>query len=115
MSTTAHVPTRDIPPAVQRYIDAVHSRQLDTLVGCFTPDAVIIDVNRRIEGAAQIRRWADQEVVGGRYEVLDSVREGDSQRFLVRFTPPGESTGFRANYTLRFRDDRIVLADLQYA
>ena len=104
-----------IPETAQRYFDAVAAHDLEALVDCFAPSALVIDVDRPLEGGKAIRRWARSEVIGGEYEILESEPHEHGVSLLVRFTPPGESVGFRARYELEFDEDRITKAELQYA
>ncbi len=119
----AGVPPSEIPTADQQasvdiaascYVDAVNAEDLNALVGCFSPEGVVVDVSDRIEGQDAIRRWADNEVMGGTLEVLESEPRTGGVRLLVHWAPEG-SSGWRAYYTFEARDGRIVVADLQYA
>ena len=104
-----------VAPAARRYVDAVNRADLDALVDAFAPDGQVVDVSRRIAGRDAIRRWADGEVIGGTLRV-DGVTAlaPDTQRLRVHWAPSG-SAGWAADYTFTVRDDRVVLADLQYA
>jgi hypothetical protein len=104
-----------ISETAQRYFDAAAAHDLDALVDSFSPDALILDVDRPIEGASAIRRWARNEVLGGEYEILESEPHEHGVTLILRFTPPGEVVGFRARYELEFADNRIARAELQYA
>ena len=104
-----------VPAAPQCYIDAVNTEDLETLTTCFTDDAIIIDVNRSIDGIEAIRTWADREVIGGTLEVLETVEQsGNSIKYLVIFAP-GAVGGFRAHYEFTYADGLITGMDLQYA
>ena len=100
---------------MQCYVDAVNAQALDTLVGCFAPDGLVVDVRRQIAGREAIRAWADNEVIGGSLEVIaaDQQREGHV-RLLVHWAPAG-SQGWRAFYTFDDANGQILRADLQYA
>ncbi len=52
-----------LPRAIECYRDATKAKDIERYVGCFTPDAVMIDVSRTITGAAAIRTWAAREVI----------------------------------------------------
>lgn len=66
-------------------------------------------------GSEAIRAWAEREVIGGTLRV-DGVTmlDAQQQRVRVHWAPTG-SAGWAADYTFTVRDDRIVVADLQYA
>lgn len=114
-SPSAASSTADVLPAARAYVDAVNRADLDALVAAFAPDGQILDVSRRITGQDAIRRWADNEVIGGTLRV-DGVTAiaPDTQRLRVHWAPSG-SDGWAADYTFTIRGDRVVLADLQYA
>jgi hypothetical protein len=96
------------------YVDAVNANDLDALVESFAGDGAVLDVTRRITGHDAIRRWADNEVMGGTLKVLEITPKENGQDLLVRWAPAG-SDGWRAHYRFTFAGDKIALADLQYA
>ncbi|MDP9486795.1 MAG: nuclear transport factor 2 family protein [Actinomycetota bacterium] len=104
----------DMDIAESCYVDAVNAEDLNALVGCFSPEGVVVDVSDRIEGQDAIRRWAVNEVMGGTLEVLEAEPRTGGVRLLVHWAPEG-SSGWRAYYTFEAKDGRIVAADLQYA
>jgi hypothetical protein len=109
----------DIPEPAQCYFSAVAESDLEALAQCFQPDAEIIDVNRKIAGIEAIRQWAENEVMGGRYEILSIVSQSQERmKLLIKFVPPGygeSSSGFKAHYTFDFKEGKIFRMDLQYA
>jgi hypothetical protein len=81
---------QDMPEPAQCYFTAVAASDLSGLEQCFQPDAVIIDVNRKISGIEAIRTWTENEVIGGRYEILSIVSQAqDRLKLLIKFVPPG--------------------------
>ena len=118
--TEANLAAKAIPTEAKCYFDAVAQKDVQVLGNCFLADAVIIDVNREISGIDAIRSWAEAEVFGGRYEILEIVtQKPDHVKLLIRFVPPGwggsSSQGFRAHYTFEFSRGKITRMDLQYA
>lgn len=111
-STTASVDTLD--PAARRYLDAVAARDADAVAAAFAPDAVVVDVGREIRGRDAIRAWAEAEVVGGVYTLLDHAPRPGGVTMLVRFQPGGVG-GFRADYGFDITDGLITKATLEYA
>jgi hypothetical protein len=112
--------SQDIPEPAQCYFAAVAASDLNALTNCFQPDALIIDVSRKISGIDAIRTWADEEVIGGRYEILAVVSQSETTiKLLIKFIPPGLwgsiSKGFKAHYTFDFKQGKIIRMDLQYA
>jgi len=113
MSTSPNT-ANTIPEPARCYIDAVNANNVDALVGCFAPNGVIVDVDRRITGADAIRAWANNEVMGGKLRVLQSTATSTGVKLLVHWAPKG-SAGWQANYTFDDQNGQITQADLQYA
>ena len=118
--TNKKITTEDIPGPAKCYFDAVAKKVLNVLGDCFQTDAVIVDVNREIAGIRAIRNWAEDEVFGGRYEILKIVSQKKGFiKLLIRFVPPGLwgklSKGFKAHYTFEISNGKIIKMDLQYA
>ena len=71
--------TNPLPPIISRYFTAADDGDIDALVGCFSPDAVVIDEGVSRCGYAEIRQW--REDVAGAYdytlEVLGTEPAGD--------------------------------------
>jgi hypothetical protein len=96
------------------YVDAVNAGDLDRLVDSFTSEAVVVDVSREIKGTDQIRRWADNEVIGGRLDVISVSPMANGQDLLVNFAPT-ENVVFNARYRFTYEDGLIAKAELLYA
>ena len=114
--TMYEIAPSSIPAPARCYFDAAGSSDLNALRACFINDAVIIDVSRTIAGIEAISRWAQAEVFGGSYTILQIVsQEKNALKLLIRFAPQGYSQGFKAHYTFGFSDGKITKMDLQYA
>ena len=117
--TKYEIAPESIAAPARCYFDATGKSDLESLRGCFQDDAVIIDVRRKIAGIEAISNWAQAEVFGGRYTVLQIVsQEKDALKLLISFAPPGYgegSQGFKAHYSFAFSDGKIIKMDLQYA
>ncbi|GAA3655841.1 hypothetical protein GCM10022224_018740 [Nonomuraea antimicrobica] len=100
---------------VSAYVTAVNGRDLDALAGAFAADAELVDVGRRFNGRAEIRAWAEAEVIGGTLTVIRVAENRPGhQRLLVRFAPGGQG-GFEANYAFTVDGSSITKAELTYA
>lgn len=55
----------DLPKAIDCYQTATNARDIEAYMTCFTPDAIMVDVNRSFEGHEAIRTWALREVIPG--------------------------------------------------
>jgi hypothetical protein len=62
----------DAPGAVATYLRAKTGTDVATIVGCFTPDALVHDEGRDHVGTAAIRTWA--EGVATAYTLTRTVR-----------------------------------------
>jgi hypothetical protein len=114
--TTYEIEPESIAAPARCYFDAAGKSDLKALRACFKNDAVIIDVSRTIAGIDAISRWAEAEVFGGRYTILQIVlQEKNTLKLLIRFAPQSYSQGFKAHYTFEFSDGMITKMDLQYA
>jgi hypothetical protein len=118
--TGDQIAVANIPTPAQCYFDAIAKKDVNALGECFQAEAEIIDVNRKIDGIGAIRNWAEDEVFGGRYEILEVVSQKKGFiKLLIRFVPPGLwgklSKGFKAHYTFEFSNGKIIKMDLQYA
>jgi hypothetical protein len=104
-----------LPVAVACYFDTVAAKNLEKFADCFETNAVIIDVTREIRGRVAIKAWAKNEVIGGRYTILEIKVVQDGASILLRFAPSGVGDGFRARYLVTWRNKKIIKMDLQYA
>lgn len=105
-----------LPNPINCYFETIKAENSQQLRTCFTHKALIIDVSRRIKGKQAILTWANNEVFGGRYDVLKIVSRSTSQlKLLVTFTPQGWGSGFRAHYEFYLSNGKIEKMDLQYA
>ena len=54
-----------LPAAIDCYQAATNAQDIDAYLGCFTEDALMIDVSREFKGREAIRTWAEREVMPG--------------------------------------------------
>lgn len=104
-----------LPDTLNRYYAAQNAHDLDTMVACFAPDAVVRDEDRDIIGTAAILAW--KEETSAKYQVmvepLDCRTEGD--RTVVVAEVSGTFDGSPANLTYRFGfadDGRIGVLEI---
>jgi ketosteroid isomerase-like protein len=60
-----------MPESVSRYLDLAAERDVATLLGCFTGDAVVHDEGQTFHGHDEIRRW--RETVTSRFTYTVTV------------------------------------------
>lgn len=107
-------PALNLPASAKQYFDGVNNGDIEAALNAFSNDASVIDVGRTISGKNNIRNWLQNEVMGGRYEVIEVTDRGNETRVLVRFSPGG-SGGFRANYDFTFSSNLVTRMNLSYA
>jgi hypothetical protein len=105
----------NLPPGAQCYFDAVAARDAAAVGACIAGDGWVLDVNRKIEGRDAITAWAETEVIGGTYTLHELTYGKDGVQILLSFTPPGATSGFRANYVISLRGGKIATMALSYA
>ena len=116
LASTAFAQTQPtLPAAAQCYFTSVEKKDLNAFAACFAPNAFIIDVSRRIAGVPAIRTWANNEVMAGKYTLLEVTPTDKGVSILLRFAPSGVGEGFRARYDIDIANGRIVSMNLQYA
>jgi hypothetical protein len=47
----------NLPPIIQKYIDASNAHDVKSILACFAEDAVVRDENARHHGKIDIERW----------------------------------------------------------
>jgi ketosteroid isomerase-like protein len=70
-----------MPDVIARYFAAQSSRDTDSLIALFRPDAVVFDENQTWRGTSEIRAWRDGVATAFQYTTevlgLQSERDGD--------------------------------------
>jgi ketosteroid isomerase-like protein len=99
-----------LPAVLERYYAAQNAHDIEALVACFAPDAVVHDEGEDIVGTAAIRAW--KEKTSAKYQVtvepLDCRDEAGTTIVVARVS--GTFPGSPADLTYRFRlaeDGRI--------
>lgn len=129
LQSTGGLPVEDriaIQDLIARYAWALDTGDVDALVACFTPTAVVIEEvfedPDRWEGHSGIRRLAEHYAAspgfpGRQHHVSQSIVEGSGERCSVKsFAFVTECCG-EPPYTLRFTgyyDDRVVKSHGQW-
>lgn len=96
-----------IPDVISRYYAAAASRDLDTLIGCFTTDAHVLDEGHDYHGVAEIRAWRESLASQFTYttEINGAEQTGDRE-YLVSTHLEGDFPGGVVDL-----DQRFTLAD----
>lgn len=89
-------------PVLDRYFAAQNAHDIEGMVACFAPDAVVRDEGHDILGTEAIRAWKVD--TSGRYHIrvepIASHREGERTVVVVKVS--GAFPGSPANLTYQF-------------
>ncbi|MEV1145167.1 nuclear transport factor 2 family protein [Micromonospora sp. NPDC049799] len=97
--------TAAMPEVVARYYRATNERDHDTLVDCFTDDAIVSDENRTHEGRAAIRAWRERTGAASDFTAEPEAVEEEAGGNVVVTTVvsgsfPGSPIRLRHRFTL---------------
>jgi len=91
-----------LPDVLHRYFAAQNAHDIEALVACFAPDAVVRDEGKDIIGTQAIRTWKIE--TGAKYRItaepLESRPEADRTIVVVKVS--GTFPGSPANLMYRF-------------
>ena len=94
--------TPHLPHILDRYFKAQNAHDIDAMVACFAPDAVVRDEGHTRTGTEAIRAWKID--TSTKYHItatpLESRAEGDKTIVVVKVA--GTFPGSPANLTYRF-------------
>jgi ketosteroid isomerase-like protein len=92
----------DLPPTLERYFAAQNRHDLEALVACFAPDAVVRDEGATIMGTDAIRTW--KQATTAKYQVQASPlrSQAEAGHVLVVARVAGNFPGSPAELTYRF-------------
>jgi ketosteroid isomerase-like protein len=101
------------PEVISRYYAAAAAGHLDALIGCFTPDAHVLDEGHDYHGAAQIRAW--RESLASRFayttEITGAEATGEHE-YVVTTHLEGDFPGGVVDLDQRFTLVDGLIADL---
>ncbi len=105
-----------LPAEAALYFDAVKSGSAEMLRQALVPEASVQVVDRNFNGVSEIQRFAETEVFGGTYRLIEVLTTGpDLVSVHLSFTPQNWSRPEPdAIYDFSLRDGRIATMNLQY-
>jgi hypothetical protein len=91
-----------LPDILDRYFTAQNAHDIDAMVACFTPDAVVRDEGKDIVGTQAIRAWKIE--TGAKYRITAEPIESrlEAGRTVIVAKVSGTFPGSPANLTYRF-------------
>jgi ketosteroid isomerase-like protein len=116
ISTEVAMAIADAPAVVARYLTAAAADDVDTLLGCFTDDAEVVDEDESFHGHEEIRRW--RRTVASKFtytvEVIDAqARTPDDHVVTTRLEGNFPGSPVELTYHFVLRDglvSRLVIA-----
>jgi hypothetical protein len=93
---------RPVSPDIDRYFAAQNAHDIEAMVACFAPDAVVRDEGKDIVGTQAIRAWKIE--TGAKYRITVEPLESrlEAGRTIVVVKVSGTFPGSPANLTYRF-------------
>ena len=103
-----------IPDVISRYYAAAAAQDhLDTLIGCFTADAHVLDEGHDYHGVAEVRTWRESLASQFTYttEIIGAEQLGDSE-YVVSTHLEGDFPGGVVDLDQRFTLAGGLISDL---
>jgi hypothetical protein len=103
-----------LPPAIRAYYTAEQGSDFKALAHCFTPEGVVRDEGREIEGRAAIATWmAEAKAKYGHRTEIVSAREAD-QGWAVRVRVSGSfpNSPVTLEQSFRLADGLIAVLEI---
>jgi hypothetical protein len=92
----------NLPIILQRYYDAQNAHDIEAMVACFAPDAVVRDEGRDMRGTEAVRAWKKE--TSAKYHISAEPLECrvEAGHAVVVVQVSGNFPGRPANLTYRF-------------
>jgi ketosteroid isomerase-like protein len=107
--------SKALTPTLAAYIEASNAQNADSLIACFTSDAVVVDEGQTYRGSDQIRQWIAKNEAAYAFtlEVISVAEQGRETLVTCRVTGtfPGSPIDLRFFFTLE--GDRIAALTIQ--
>lgn len=102
-----------IPDVIARYYAAAAGGDLPSLLGCFAPDAHVLDEGHDYHGVEEIRGWREGLATRFTYTTeITSAKDSDDGRYVVRTHLEGDFPGGVVDLEQRFTLTGGLISDL---
>lgn len=100
----------NVHPSVTAYLDACNTRDVERLMSCFTPDAVVQDEAQTYQGATEIRSWFLQTVAEYDFtlECRHAVVEQGSNELTCRVSGTFDGSPISLRFRFTLEQERIT-------
>ena len=93
----------NLPPMVQKYIDASNGHDVEAILACFNDDAMVRDENETRRGRSEIKRWLATTIEKYNFQFKPlSSQEGNNETLVsveVSGTFPGSPISLAYHFT----------------
>ena len=97
----------ELPPAVQRMIDATNDGDSAAFVAAFAPDALLIDWGKEFAAAEGIAAWNESDNIGRKAHFEVAAVEQDGDDWVVTLDVTGGGFNGTSDFRFTIVDDRI--------
>lgn len=100
----------ELPPILQKYVEASNQHDVRSILACFSEDAVVRDEGEAMRGKEAIEAWIAKTIAKYKFQFKPvSVREDDAEIVVaieISGTFPGSPVA--PNYHFTIEKDRIL-------
>ena len=100
----------DLPPIIEKYIDASNAHDVKSILAYFTDDAVVRDENKKHRGKIDIERWLTTTIEKYKFQFKPlSSQEQDNETVVsieISGTFPGSPISLDYHFTMA--NDKIA-------
>ena len=92
----------ELPPIIEKYVEASNRHEIEAIVSCFSDDAVVHDEGETLRGKQAIERWVVKTIEKYKFQFKPvSVRE-DNAEIVVAIEISGTFPGSPVTPDYRF-------------
>lgn len=102
----------DVPPAVQRVIDATNASDHDAFVAAFSPDAVLVDWGKEFDGREGVAAWDESDNIGRGSHFELSAIEADGDEWVATLDVTGGGFNGTSNFRFTIVNDLITRMEI---
>ncbi len=103
-----------LPPAIDLYVRAENTGDVESLSECFAPDAIVRDESHTYQGLAAIKKWKSETKKKYQHTVepLASLQKGDKTIVTSRLTGNFPGSPIELQFVFRLDGDKIASLEI---
>ena len=100
----------NLPPIIQKYIDASNAHDVKSILPCFNDDAIVRDENETHRGKVDIERWLVTTIEKYKFQFkpLSSQKRDNETVVSVEISGTFPGSPVSLDYYFTIADDRIA-------